>query len=149
MLSQQCPSIQCIVKSRKGIGSVQMHSRVGNKHAMLDAISVADLKSMIRSATTPAHHHEWDTFVTSVVVWNVFSDANYRFLVKKMKALRADLGALELRPTRDWTLECACRETAWEAALGSRGESECYGTRSRVAARNGAQTNTIYSTDLK
>ena len=73
------------------------------QHAMVDAMSVADLKSVLRSAQ---HHrllnqHECDTLHTKAVDSSVFSDARFRSIVSKVNLLRADLGALELRLTSE------------------------------------------------
>ena len=70
---------------------------------MVDAISVADLKSVLRSARRHRllSQHECDTLDTKAVVSSVFSDARFRSLVSKVNALRVDLGALELRLTSE------------------------------------------------
>lgn len=73
------------------------------KHAMTDATSVADLKSVLRSALSSRvlNQREYDILDATAVISTVFSDARYASLVAKVVKLRADLGALDLRLTRE------------------------------------------------
>ena len=73
------------------------------QHAMVDAIAVADLNSVLHSAR---RHGLLDArrckiLETKAVVSSVFSDARFRSLVSKVNALRTDLGALGLRMSRE------------------------------------------------
>ena len=73
------------------------------QHAMVDAIAVADLNSVLHSARRHGllDPHWSKILETKAVVSSVFADARFRSLVSKVNALRADLGALGLRLTRE------------------------------------------------